>query len=235
MSFNVFLIDDDVSITNQLSGFINNWAVNHDIEINMTIKNDLSEVIPEVICKYDVIILDVVIGNENGIEYAKSLREIGCKATIAFISNYTQYAINGYSVHAVSYILKPIKEDQINSLLSNVVFGSDVFSTKRIHISINGKDRFFAADSLLYIEAIKHQSVFHFTDNEEESYYYSFHDLEKQLVGTPLVRCHRSYIININYVRRMSYSEIQLYGINSPIPLGRAYANNVKTRLLWER
>lgn len=233
MELNICVIDDDKSVTEQLSAFINNWAIKHSISLNTTIKNDLHEVVPSVIALCDIIFLDVVIGNENGVEFAKKLRSIGCNATIAFISNYNQYAINGYSVHAVSYIIKPLDDKQINSILNYAVFESDAFPSKRIHLSLNGEDRFFICDSILYIEAFRHGTVFHLLDNKE-SYNYSINSLEKELNKTSFVRCHRSYIINLKYVKRITYTEVQLYNTSTIIPLGRSYINNVKSRLLWE-
>lgn len=233
MKLKIFAIDDDRSIIEQLSSLINDWAVDRAVNIELIAKNDLNEVVPEEALYYDLIILDVLIGDENGIEFAKTLRSLGSYATIAFISNYSQYAINGYSAHAVSYLLKPLNKDVIYSLLDDSLFNTVSTLNNDIHVSQNGKDIFISPDSVIYIESFRNQVTIHTTDREE-SFNISISNIEKQLINTSLMRCHRSYIINLKHVREISHYDIFLYGINQPIPLSRSLVNDVKSRLLWK-
>ena len=233
MKLNIYVIDDDIAITDQLSHLIFEWAADCAVTVNLITKNGLSEAVPEEVSCFDLVILDVMIGNKNGIEYAKSLRELGSHAVIAFISNFSQYAINGYSAHAVSYILKPLKTDAVYSLLDETVSDTGSRSDNRIHVSQNGKDIFISLDSILYIESFRNQVTVHMT-NREESFYVSISSIEKQIRNTSLLRCHRSYIINLRYVREISYNNVYLYGIDTPIPLGRSFADGVRSRLLWK-
>ena len=233
MKLNIYVIDDDIAITDQLSHLIFEWAADRAVTVDLITKNGLSEAVPEEVSCFDLVILDVMIGNKNGIEYAKSLRELGSHAVIAFISNFSQYAINGYSAHAVSYILKPLKTDAVYSLLDETVSDTGSLSDNRIHVSQNGKDIFISPDSIIYIEAFRNQVTIHMTDREE-SFYVSISSLEKQLSNTSLMRCHRSYIINLRYVREISYYNVNMYGIDHPIPLGRGFADDVRSRLLWK-
>ena len=117
MELNVFIIDDDHSVTEQLPCLVRNWAAHRNMNVNIVTKNDLSEVTPTLVSAFDLVMLDIEIGEENGIEFARSLRDLGSDATIAFISNFERYAIEGYSVHAVSYLLKPLKKDAVETLL----------------------------------------------------------------------------------------------------------------------
>lgn len=233
MKLKIFAIDDDRSIIEQLSSLINDWAVDRAVNIELIAKNDLNEVVPEEALYYDLIILDVLIGDENGIEFAKTLRSLGSYATIAFISNYSQYAINGYSAHAVSYLLKPLNKDVIYSLLDDSLFNTVSTLNNNIHVSQNGKDIFISPDSVIYIESFRNQVTIHMTDREE-SFNISISNIEKQLINTSLMRCHRSYIINLKHVREISHYDIFLYGINQPIPLSRSLVDDVKSRLLWK-
>ena len=233
MKLNIYVIDDDIAITDQLSHLIFEWAADRAVTVDLITKNSLSEAVPEEVSCFDLVILDVLICDKNGIEYAKSLRELGSHAVIAFISNFSQYAINGYSAHAVSYILKPLKTDAVYSLLDETVSDTGSLSDNRIHVSQNGKDIFISPDSIIYIEAFRNQVTIHMTDREE-SFYVSISSLEKQLSNTSLMRCHRSYIINLRYVREISYYNVNMYGIDHPIPLGRGFADDVRSRLWWK-
>lgn len=233
MKLNIYVIDDDIAITDQLSHLIFEWAADRAVTVDLITKNGLSEAVPEEVSCFDLVILDVMIGDKNGIEYAKSLRELGSHAVIAFISNFSQYAINGYSAHAVSYLLKPLKPEAIYSLLDETVSETGILYGNRIHVAQSGKDIFLPPNSIIYIEAFRNQVTVHMKDREE-SFYVSMNTLEKQLSNTSLMRCHRSYIINLRYVREISYNNVNLYGIDHPIPLGRGFADDVRSRLLWK-
>ena len=233
MKLKIFAIDDDRSIIEQLSSLINDWAADRAVNIDLITKNDLSEIVPDEVSCFDLIILDVLIGDENGIEFAKTLRSLGSHAMITFISNYSQYAINGYSAHAISYLLKPLKKEIIYSLLDDSLSNTVSTLNNNIHVSQNGKDIFISPDSVIYIESFRNQVTIHMTDREE-SFNISISDIEKQLINTSLMRCHRSYIINLNYVREISHYDVFLYGIDSPISLSRNLVNDVKSRLLWK-
>ena len=234
MDMNVFIVDDDKSVTTELSEIIRNWAILNNYQINTVIKNDLKEVSPDMVSPFDLIILDIRIGNSDGIDFAKALRNIGSDATIAFISNYEQYAINGYSVHAVSYLLKPIHAESIESLMVETASRIGNITSRSIHLIQNGKDLFIACDSILYIEAFSNRIVVHLKD-KEQSFYSSMNELESQLSRTSLVRCHRSFIINLEYVQDISFNQVHLFNVSVPIPLSRSYASAVKEQLFQKR
>ena len=234
MDINIFIADDDISVTTGLSQIIRSWAVRNNYQINTVVKNDLSEVSPAMVSPFDLVILDIRIGDRDGIDFAKELRNIGSDATIAFISNFEQYAIKGYSVHAVSYLLKPINAESIESLLIESASRIGNITSRSIHLTQNGKDLFIACDSILYIEAFSNRIAVHLKD-KEQSFYSSLNELESQLSQTSLVRCHRSYIINLEYVQDISFNQVHLFNVSVPIPLSRSYASTVKEQLFRKR
>ena len=98
MKLNVFIADDDPKITQTLEYIIRDWEYQNRQKVNLQIKNDLKDVEVTSLIPYDLIILDIEIGSVNGIGFAKSLRNAGSDAAIAFVSNYEKYAIEGYSI-----------------------------------------------------------------------------------------------------------------------------------------
>lgn len=234
MELNVFIIDDDHSVTEQLPCLVRNWAAHRNMNVNIVTKNDLSEVTPTLVSAFDLVMLDIEIGEENGIEFARSLRDLGSDATIAFISNFERYAIEGYSVHAVSYLLKPLKKDAVETLLDEAATRTGDISSNSIRISQNGRYRFISTRSILYIEVFNKKVTFHLTD-KEESFYTTISGLEPQLAGTTLVRCHRSYIINLEYIQEIGSNYISLYQVDTKIPIGKSYLPSVKAQLFQKR
>ena len=208
MDINIFIADDDISVTTGLSQIIRSWAVRNNYQINTVVKNDLSEVSPAMVSPFDLVILDIRIGDRDGIDFAKELRNIG--------------------------LLKPIHAESIESLLIESASRIGNIASRSIHLTQNGKDLFIACDSILYIEAFSNRIVVHLKD-KEQSFYSSLNELESQLSQTSLVRCHRSYIINLEYVQDISFNQVHLFNVSVHIPLSRSYASTVKEQLFRKR
>ena len=234
MELNIYIVDDDKTVTDQLSEIISNWSSINDCRVNTVIKNDLNEAVPSMIAPFDLVILDIRIGDKNGIEFAQKLRNTGSDATIAFISNFEQYAIEGYSVHAISYLLKPLKKERIEALLDEASSKAGDFASKSLRFSLNGKTVFIATDSIRYIEVFNKHITVHLID-KNETFYMSINNLEPQLSTTSLVRCHRSFIVNLNYVREVASDCVILLECDEPIPVGRAYSKEFKKALFQKR
>ena len=234
MIFNIFIADDDEKITSRLECYILDWADQYHQKINLQKENDLSKVAVESLIPYDLVILDIEIGSVNGIEFAKSLRKAGSDATIAFISNYSQYAVEGYSARAISYILKPINEEKIFSLLNDALYRIGDFSSKTIWFSQNGRKIFISTNSILYIES-QRKKVDVYLKDKKESFVMPLQSLEPQLPNTSLIRCHRSYIVNIDYIRKLVGNDLYIEGDSAVIPIGTNYREDIKKRLLCKR
>ncbi|MBR0451320.1 MAG: response regulator transcription factor [Oscillospiraceae bacterium] len=230
MDINVFIVDDDKSVTDSLEYLILDWADQHHQNVKFQIKNTLKGVDPLSVLPYDLVILDVLIGETNGIEFAKTLRELGCDATIAFISSYNMYALEGYVAHAISYIMKPIEQNQLFSVLDETEKRVGDFNSKTICFPFRSGYRFISTRSILYISCFgKYTDVV--LHDKTERFSVRIKDIEAQLPGTSLIRCHRSFIVNTNYVRRISSNMLELEGTADLVPIGRLYSDKLKQKL----
>ena len=234
MKLNIFIADDDPKITQTLECIIRDWEDQYRHEINLQTKNDLKGVEVTSLILYDLIILDIEIGSVNGIEFARTLRQAGSDATIAFISNYEKYAIEGYSTHAISYLLKPVSPEKVFSLLDETFSRIGDYNSKTIWVSSGGSHRFISTSSILFITIFGKSLEIHLLD-KVEAYIMPLRSIEPQLPGTSLFRCHKSYIVNIEYVTGMSGNNLFVGPDEEHVPIGRVYKEIVKKRLLNRR
>lgn len=135
----ILVIDDEAEIISELTDTITAWGRHNSCE---TVVDSFTSIADSGVCNYmefSLIILDIRIGDDNGIDFAKSLRKKGYGATIAFISNYEQYAISGYAVHAITYILKPLDHSKIYELLDFDLSGNLILALQPIRTSFTGQ------------------------------------------------------------------------------------------------
>lgn len=158
------------------------------------------------VSKYDIIFLDINIDRFDGIETAKVIRRYTRETYIAFVTAFIDYSLDGYKVNAVRYLLKDGRnlEEEIEECLEtiiemmNYVGDSYVFEFQQGILKIH-------FDDILYIESSLHKLFFHFIDGEKSEYsmYEKLDNMEKLLTCYGFFRVHKSYLVNMKYVKNM--------------------------------
>ena len=231
MKINIIVVDDDRTITEKLKQIIAEWPEYYQHTISIRTENSLSNINAATVAPCDLVILYVLIGENNGIEFAKALRDAGSVASIAFISNHSRFALEGYSAHAISYIMKPLDKQKIFSLLDETTKRLGDFNSKTISFSIGTNVKFISTRSIIFMRSFGRHLVVKLPGRTED-FVTAINTVEAQLPGTSLIRCHKSYIINIDYVRGLSAGKLELDGVSEKIPIGRKYVEAVKKKLL---
>ena len=120
--FSVAICEDEKVILDFESSLVSEWAAGAGCTVQLDTYISAEQFLFESEDKepYDVLIFDIQMKNMNGMELAKKLRARGCDSVIIFVTGVPDYAIEGYEVGAVRYILKPVKPEVLNGLLDNV-------------------------------------------------------------------------------------------------------------------
>lgn len=146
----------------------------------------------------DIILMDIKLSGQNGMDTMKRLRKAGCNSQVIFITAYTEYVFQAFDVDAIQYLEKPINQPKLFSALDkawNRVIsdnGKVIALTKRAIVSkVRIKD-------IIYCEVFNHQTIIH-TLADEYSYSGTLDSLEPKL-DNHFFRCHRSYLVNLDYV-----------------------------------
>ncbi|BCZ46577.1 DNA-binding response regulator [Clostridium gelidum] len=148
---------------------------------------------------FDIYFLDIQMDNLSGIDTAKRIRLIHEKAIIIFTTGFKDYVFDAFDVNAFHYILKPIDENKFKDILYSAV---KLISKKYkflIAKTINSSAKILLKD-IIYIESDQRKIRVHTTYDIIE-YYYKISDLENELSEDNFFRCHKCYIINLEYVQ----------------------------------
>jgi DNA-binding LytR/AlgR family response regulator len=216
----ICLVDDDSVQLDHLKIIINKWSNKYNTHTDLSFFHSSEEMLFEhnKSYPYDVIILDIQMGDINGIELAKKIRETDKNIILAFVSGMADYVFDGYEVQAIRYILKPIKEDKIYDLL-DYVNTRITTENKYFIISISGENKKIKYDDIIYFESMGHYIILHL-ENKTYDYKYNMSDLCLDLEGSEFIRTHRSFVVNMKYVEKITKSECLLTK-NIKVPLSR--------------
>lgn len=174
----------------------------------------LQQVTPEA---YDLYLLDIYMEPVGGMEVAQQIRQMDKAAEIIFITTSPDFALEGFGLHAIGYLLKPLTQDALTSLLNH---HSHRFALSARYITIrhNRSDRKILRKSIIYVEVFGKQTIFHTLDGSYHTWT-SLDEVERQLDGEPFLRCHRSYLVNMEYIECVAGTDFVLEdGTRIPFP-----------------
>lgn len=149
---------------------------------------------------HDIIFFDIELPIQNGMDAAFAFREIDRQTPIIFVTNMTQYAIKGYQVEALDYILKPVEYSSVVGPMNKAI---DLIQNNLEEIliiqNVQGLIKISSRD-LIYVEISDHKLSYH-TVNETFYGYGSLTDVELKLKNHNFLRCNSSYLVNPRYIK----------------------------------
>lgn len=227
----ICLVDDESVQLELLNRIIDQWAGKNDISVCIDFYHSSEEMLFEsnVLYPYDLILLDIQMGEMNGVNLAKKIRETDEDVTIAFVSGIADYVYEGYEVQAIRYILKPIKEDRVFDLLDYVKSKMNQV-TRYLIITVSGEKIKINYDEILYFESLGHYITVH-TPMKGYDYKYNIGDLFEGIKNTEFVRTHRSYIVNLQHIDRITRTGCELCN-GEVVPLSRSSYKTVNERFI---
>lgn len=178
----------------------------------------------------DILLLDIKMDNINGMDVARKIRQSGNKMEIIFITSLIDYVQDGYEVKAYRYLLKPINFEELKKHLLTCI--KEIKLSKHNYIIIKNKSNTYKINSneITYIEVQKKDMLIH-TINKNFEVRYSLEKIEKDLNLDQFVRCHKSFIVNLNYVENIK-SNIAILESGEEIPVSRYRYKDVRTKFL---
>lgn len=216
MDIKIAICDDESAQCNHLKHLLHNW--NHSVTVNSFSSAEAFLFQYNDDKSYDILILDIEIGDMNGVDLAKLIRRNNKTVQIIFVTGYMEYLAEGYEVEALHYLIKPVTESKLFGVLDRAV--QKIKSNEQM-LMLDLRDERIRVPlyEISYLEVRRNYVTVH-ADNEY-TVKTTLNELEKELSDT-FYRIGRSYIINLKYIRRVSHTEIYLTdGSVIPLPRGQ--------------
>ena len=169
--------------------------------------------------RFTFYLLDVMMPGMNGIEAAQEIRGFDNAAEIVFLSSSPGFAYESYGVRALNYLLKPARREELFPLLNRLRL-QEQKNTEALTLKTNASFVRVPYTGISCVEVIRKQVCFHLADGTEHKVTGTLKDFETGLLERPeFMRVHRSYIVNMLQVRRLSYGGLLTFrGETLPVP-----------------
>lgn len=196
---NIIIVEDDNLDANNLISCIKKYGEEKEEEFSVTRYSNVQSFI-DAYNDADIVFLDIAMPGIDGMTAAKMLREKDNDVTIVFVTNMLQMAINGYSVRAFDFIIKPVSYKNFVIRFANIL--KTVTKKQGKEIWINNKDgkTRINTSKIKYIEIMQHILVFHMEDGNEYRNTGTLVSLQELLKDEPFSMCNRCYFVNLGYV-----------------------------------
>lgn len=149
---------------------------------------------------FDVIFLDIQMKRPDGMETARLLRRRGDKSLLIFVTVLRECVFDAFEVEAYDYLLKPLDGGHFRRTMDRALKSLEERGAKTLVVRRGGVCEVVLLDEVAYCEVLGRKIYIHKSDGSQIEYYGRLGDLERRVDGR-FFKCHRSYLVNLDYVR----------------------------------
>lgn len=219
----IAVVDDEQEQRALLESCLDRYGQENAQPLALSLFGDAQEFLRQDPGDFDIVLLDIQMPGLDGMAAARQLRQRNRQLVLIFITNMVQFAVEGYEVDAMDFIVKPVSYYRLASSITKA--RSRLQTEQGVPLVLHTKDGTYRLDSarVQYIEMFNHHTIFHTEDGVFDTTG-SLKKLEQQLTGQPFARCNSGYLVNLRYVRSVAGSDVVVGGDRLPISRTRRKA-----------
>ena len=195
----IAIAEDEPSYAKQLQDYIQDFSRESGLAVEVTSYSDGDELVEGYKAQFDIILLDVEMPFLDGMTAAELIRRQDPEVVIIFITNMAQYAIRGYAVDAMDYVLKPVSYFALSQRLSRAIRRMKKRQRHFITVPIKGGALKLDTGELYYLESQGHRLIFHTVGGDHISAG-SMGEWEEKLIPLGFFRSNKGYLLNLEHV-----------------------------------
>ena len=197
--FHIAVAEDDPESREKLKGYLDRFQREKNIELETSFFADGLDLTDDYRPVFQVLLLDIEMPHLDGLEAARRIREVDQDAVILFITNMARYAIRGYEVQAMDFVLKPVSYFAFAMKMDKAL--AMVTSRRQDGLLVTTEDgiRKVAASDITFLEMQSHRLLIHTTEGTFTSRE-TLQAMEEKLRGHGFVRCNKGYLVNLKQI-----------------------------------
>lgn len=224
----IAIVEDEETYAKQLTEYIEKYEKESGNSFQVVCFSDGDEIVENYRSEYDIILMDIQMKFMDGMSAAEEIRKKDTKVIIMFITNMTNYAIRGYQVDAMDYILKPVSYFAFSQKLERAVKRIPPKSGAYVMVNTSEGVVRLEVSSIYYIESEGHNLIYHTLDGEIRERA-KMQDAEEKFVPNGFFRSNKGYLVNLKYVEGIRDGGCVING--ETLLISRARKNDFMTAL----
>lgn len=199
----IAIVEDEEQYAEQLRRYLEKFSQEYRQELDVNLFYSGAALLESYRGQYDILMMDIEMPLMDGMTTAERVRRQDPEVVILFITNMAQYAIRGYEVGAMDYMLKPVTYFAFSQRLNRALTRIRSKQKHYLIISVRGGAQKLEAESIRYIESQGHNLIFH-TVSGDYTTAAALKDVEEKLEGLSFFRCNKGYLVNLAHISGVS-------------------------------
>ena len=193
------IVEDDPASAQLIVDYLKRYQSEFNQEFTVSLFDDGETLVERYKPTYDILLMDIEMARMNGLQAAKKIRERDDSVVIVFITAAPQYAISGYEVQALSYVLKPVPWFAFSQELKRSIDAVRRRNDDSMLVETGTNQMRVLLSDILYIESIRHTIIIHTFDGKL-SITGTLKELETRLAEHDFFRSNSCYLVNLRHV-----------------------------------
>lgn len=207
----VGVVEDNAGYRREILDHLSRYSEEHGLEFAISEYPDGKDLVDAYRPEYDVLLLDVEMPGLDGLEAARRVREVDPDVVIIFVTNMAQYAIKGYEVDALSYLVKPVPYYAFAQELERSIARLQRRQGASIMLTMGSTIARVATSDIIYVESVKHRITVH-TLSGLYSFSGTLKAMEQELGEHDFFRSNSCYVVNLQHVARVEQQTCVMTG-----------------------
>lgn len=212
----IAIVEDEKEERDQIREFVRRFSCENKIEIITEEFSDGAQLVQEYERNFDVLFLDIEMENLNGIETAREIRKKDKDVTILFITNLFQYAIEGYEVEAIDFVIKPVNYVSFASRMEKVLKRLEQKARRLVLFQVKKETVMLNAHDIVLVETSNKKTIIRM-EEEAVSCSESMQEIQSKLEPYGFYRCHSGFLVNMNYIKKLGSDTVLVSKFEVPV------------------
>ena len=206
---NIAVVEDQDGAASNLASYIEKFAAQTEQKFNIVRFRTGTDFLEDYRAVYAVVFMDIQMPKKDGMEAAIALRRLDKNVSIIFITNLVQYALKGYEVDAVSFLVKPVSYFDFSLKFKKALDVYVMNEERSFTVKCRGGMCRISTDKLMYVEIIAHRLYYRMIDGDIEVTGV-LSEAEKELSRFGFLRCNKCYLVNPRFIIGINGSDLQV-------------------------
>lgn len=219
----VAIVEDEDAAARDLEDCLTTYCARQGISCTAERFRDGAAFLDQYAPRYDIIFMDIKMPGVDGMSAARALRRADSVTTLIFVTSMVQYAVKGYEVDALDFIVKPVQYFSFEMKMKRAVQAVSLKRGREVLLSVGGVVRVLPSSAIYYVEVMNHDLTYH-TSEGDFTVRGKLSAVEQELPGEAFFRCSTSYLVNLQHVTKVEGELVRVGGGDVRISRGRKKA-----------
>lgn len=197
--YHIAIVEDEAEFSAQLQEYIKQYQKENDVPVKVSVFSDGAEILENYEPLYDIILLDIEMPKVNGMDAAAQIRQMDAGVVLMFITNMAAYAIHGYEVGALDFVMKPINYYTFSMKFTRAIKRVRQKEERQILLSLPDGVKKIGIQQIHYVE-VQNRMLHYYTTEGEFVMRGTMASVEEMLAPYPFVKCNHWYMVNLMHV-----------------------------------